>query len=91
MDSIAQTALRDSEIINETASTGDAWIRQRKEHMRAQKLSTKTKSLSSHKSSTKLLPRVMHGFQSTNNPWASQIINKTAFMGDSWIRQRKQP
>jgi hypothetical protein len=42
MDSTAQTAVRDLEIINKTASTGDARIRQRKEHIQAQKLSTKT-------------------------------------------------
>jgi hypothetical protein len=40
---------------NETASTGDAWIRQRKEPKWAQK------------SSTKPLPRVTHGFDSTNS------------------------
>jgi hypothetical protein len=31
MHSTAQTALAASEIFNETASTGDAWIRQRKQ------------------------------------------------------------
>jgi len=68
MDSTAQTApadskiiienwfTPDSEIINETASTGDAWIRQRKQ------------PLGTRKSSTKLLPQVTHGFDSTNSP-----------------------
>jgi hypothetical protein len=56
MDSTAQTAHVASEIINETASTGDAWIGQRKQSMGPQK------------SSTKLRPRVMHGFDSANNP-----------------------
>jgi hypothetical protein len=53
MDSTAQTAPRASEIITETASTGDAWIRQRKEPMWALKSSTKTESLQDQKSSTK--------------------------------------
>jgi hypothetical protein len=44
------------EIINETASTGDSWIRQRKEPMMPKK------------SSTKLLPRVTRGFDSANSP-----------------------
>jgi hypothetical protein len=69
MDSTAQTALMDSEIINEnrvavdleilneTTSTGDAWIRQRK------------KPLWPQKSSTKLLPLVMHGFDSAKSPY----------------------
>jgi hypothetical protein len=45
MDSTAQTAPAALEIFNETASTGDAWIRQLKEPMWATKSSTKTKSL----------------------------------------------
>ena len=68
MDSTAQTAPVDSEIINEnwvtvdleilneTASTDDAWIRQRKRPPWPQK------------SSTKLLPRVRHGFDNANSP-----------------------
>jgi hypothetical protein len=58
----------DSKIINETAYTGEAWIRQRKEPIWALKSSTKTQSLATQKSSTKLLPRVMHGFDSANSP-----------------------
>jgi hypothetical protein len=54
MDSTAQSAPVASEIINETASTGGAWIRQRKQ------------SLGTQKSSTKLVPRVPHGFDSAN-------------------------
>jgi len=46
----------ESEIINETASTGDAWIRHSKQPMWPQK------------SSSKLLPRVMHGFDSAKSP-----------------------
>jgi len=66
MDSTAQTALVDSEIINETAFTGDAWIRQRK------------KPLCPQKSSTKLLPRVTHGFDSANTPlWTQKSSTKT--------------
>jgi len=103
MDSTAQTATAASEIFNETASTGDEWIRQRKQ------------ALGPQKSSTKLLPVVTHGFDSTNSPWglrnhqrnwfhesrmhstaqtapaASEIFNETASTGDAWIRQRKQP
>jgi hypothetical protein len=52
MDSTAQTAPPASEVITESASTGDAWIRQLKQPLRLQK------------SSTKLLPRVTHGFDS---------------------------
>jgi hypothetical protein len=56
MDSTAQTALVALEIINETASSRDPWIRQRKQPMWLQK------------SSTKLLPQVMHAFDSAHNP-----------------------
>ena len=52
MDSTAQTDPRDYDIINETASTGDAWIRQPKQ------------ALVTHISSTKLRPRVTLGFDS---------------------------
>jgi len=69
----------ESEIINETAFTGDAWIRHSKEPMWPQK------------SSTKVLPRVTHGFDSANSPAASEIFIETASTGDAWIRQRKQP
>jgi len=79
MDLTPQTALMGSEIIKEnwvaaffeiiskTASTSEAWIRQRKQPMWAQKSSKKTKSLPTQKSSTKLLPRVTHGFDSANS------------------------
>jgi hypothetical protein len=68
MDSTAQTAAVALEFIYETASKGDAWIRQRKESMWAQKSSTKTESLPTQKSSTKLLPQETHGFDSPNSP-----------------------
>jgi hypothetical protein len=58
----------DSEIINKTASTGDTWIRQRKQPLWTPKSSTKTESLSSQKSSTKLLLRVTHWFHSAKSP-----------------------
>jgi hypothetical protein len=45
-----------SEIINETASTGDAWIRERKQ------------LLGTQKSLMKVLPWVMPGFDSANSP-----------------------
>jgi hypothetical protein len=51
-----QTSPSDSYIINETAATGDAWIRQPKEAIRTQI------------SSTKLNPWVTLGFDSPNNP-----------------------
>jgi len=103
MDSTAQTTHVASEIINETASTGDAWIGQRKQSMGPQK------------SSTKLLPRVTRGLDSANSPWglrnhqrncfhgsrldstaqtapaASEIFNENASTSDEWIQQRKQP
>jgi len=103
MHSKAQTAPTASETLNETASTGDAWIRQRKLPIGPQK------------SSTKLLPRVTHAFDSANSPcglrnlqrncfhWgrmhstvqtapaASEIFNETDSTGDACIRQRKQP
>jgi len=103
MISIAQTAPAASEIFNETGSTGDAWIRQRRQPLLPQK------------SSPKVLPRVTHGFDSANGPcglrnlqrncfhWgsmdstaetapaASEIINETAYTRDPWIRQRKHP
>jgi hypothetical protein len=68
MDSTAQTAPTALEILNETAYTGEAWIRLRKELMWAMKSSTKTESLPNQKSSTKLLPRVTHGFDSAKSP-----------------------
>jgi len=55
MHSTAQTARAASEIFNETASTGDACIRQRKQPVRPQK------------SSTKLIPLVTHAFDSANS------------------------
>jgi hypothetical protein len=69
MDSTAQKAPVASEILNETASTGEAWIRQRKQPLWTQKTSMKTESLPTQKSLTKLLPRVTHGFDSRNSPY----------------------
>jgi len=57
----------ESEIMNETASTGDAWIRHRKQPKWPQK------------SSTKVLPRVMHGFDSANNPCRLRNIHRNCF------------
>jgi hypothetical protein len=54
--------LADSEIINETASPGDSWIRHRKHPLRTQKSSFKTELLPSQKSSTNLLPYLTRGF-----------------------------
>jgi len=55
MDSTAQTAPRDSEIINETVVTGAAWIGQPKQ------------PLGTQKSSSKLLPWVTLGFDSAKS------------------------
>jgi len=103
MHSTPQTAPAASEIFNETASTGNAWIGQC------------TYSMGLQKSSTKMLPRVTHAFDSANSPYdlrnlqrnyfhglgmdstaqrtpaASEIITENASIGDAWIRQRKQP
>jgi hypothetical protein len=79
MDSTAQTAPVALEIFNETSFTGDAWIRQRKEHVRPQK------------SSPKVLPRVTHGFDTQTAPVALEIFNETVSTGDAWIHSRKQP
>jgi len=79
MHSTAQTAPAASKIVNETVSTGDACIRQRKQPLRPLK------------SSTKLLPRVTHAFDSANSPCGPEIFNETVSTGDACIRQRKQP
>ena len=57
---------------------GDVWIRQRN-----QPVWTK-------KSSTKLLRRVTHGFDSTISPCGLRNHQKYASTGDAWIRQRNQ-
>ena len=64
MNSTAQTDPSDSDIINETAATGDAWIRQHKQ------------PLGTQISSTKLHPRVTHGFTAQTAPRDSEIINE---------------
>jgi len=79
MHSTAQTAHVGLEIINETAYTGEAWIRQRKEPMWALKSSTKTQSLQNQNSTAQTAPP------------ASEIITESASTGDTWIRQRRQP
>jgi len=66
MDSTAQTAPRDYDIINEPASTGDAWIQRPKQ------------ALVTQISSTKLRPRVMLGLRNdqrtavTDDGWIRQ-------------------
>jgi hypothetical protein len=57
----------ESEIINESASTGDAWIRHSKQPMWPQK------------ASTKVLPRVTHGFDSANSPCGLKNIHRNCF------------
>ena len=78
MDSTAQTAPRAYDIINETAATGDAWIRPPKQ------------PLGTTISSMKLHPRVTLGFETQTSPSDSDIINETAATGDAWIRQPKE-
>jgi hypothetical protein len=56
-----------SEIINETAFTGHAWKRQRKQPPWAQKSSKKTESLPTQ-IINKVFPQLTHGFNSTNMP-----------------------
>ena len=73
MDSTAHTAPPALEIIIESASTGDTWIRQRRQPLRPQK------------SSTKLLPRVTHGFDSARAHVDYEIINKNIVAVESEI------
>jgi hypothetical protein len=49
--------------------------------MWALKSSTKTESLQNQKSSTKLIPRVTHGFVSAKTHVGFEIINETASTG----------
>jgi len=69
LDGTAQTAPLASQIINETASTGDAWIRQREQ------------PLGTTKSSTKLLRRVTHGFYSAISPYGLRNHQWNCFHG----------
>jgi len=57
----------DSKIINESASTGDAWIRQRKQPLRPPK------------SSSKVLPQLTHDFDSTNSPYGLKNLQRNWF------------
>jgi hypothetical protein len=78
MDSTTQTAHWASEIINETASTGDACIRQTARAALETFNETASTSdawirqrkllIAPQKLSTKLLPRVTHAFDSANSP-----------------------
>jgi len=72
----AQTAHVASEIMNETAFTGDAWIRQRNQPLWPKKTSTKTESLSTQKPSTEMLPWVTHGFHGANSPCGVKTSTK---------------
>jgi hypothetical protein len=67
MHSTAQTAPATLEIFNETASTGDALIRPRKQPMGPQK------------SSTKLFPRVTHAFDSATSPCGFRKLQQNCF------------
>jgi hypothetical protein len=59
----------DSEIVNEKASIGDAWILQRSQPLFTQKKSTKMESVSTGKSSKKQLPKVTRGFVTVPIPF----------------------
>jgi hypothetical protein len=55
------------EIMNKIGSTNDAWIRQHKQLLWAQKSSKKTETLPNQKSTPKLLAQLTRGVYSTNN------------------------
>jgi len=102
MDSTAQTAPKDSNIINETAATGEAWIGQSKQPLGTQKSSTncyhggrmdltaQTAPRHSH-IINQLLAQVTQGLDSANSPWELRNHQRTAVMGDEWIRHPKHP
>ena len=79
MDSTAQTAPLPSKIFNETASTRDLWIRQRKQPLWLQKYQR----------------NCFHGLHMDSTaqtfPRDSEAIYETASMGEAWIRQRNPP
>jgi len=79
MDSIVQTVPLTSEIINESASTGDAWIRERKQ------------PLWRHKSLTKLLPQVTPGLTAQKAPKDYKIINEIVSTGDAFFDNANSP
>jgi hypothetical protein len=84
-----------SEIVNETDCEGDAWICQRQQPLLSLKLSTKTSSLSTLKSSPKNFPKVMRGFGRAHNSCSlrksqrkrsyvdCEIVNETTSKGDA--------
>jgi len=91
MHSTPQTAPAASEIFNETASIGDAWIRQRKQPKGIQKSSTKLSHwrLENHQRNCFNGSGVHSKAQTA--PAASEIFIENASTGDACIRQRKQP
>jgi hypothetical protein len=91
MHSTAQPAPAALEIFNETASTGDAWIRQRKQHMAPQKSSTKLSRwrLENHQRNCFNGGR-MHSKAQTATA-APEIFIENVSTGDACIRQRKEP
>jgi hypothetical protein len=74
MDSTTPT---DSDIINECAATSAALLRQ------------PNQPLGTQKSSTKLFPRVTHGFDSRNSPYGLRYHKRTAATGDASIQKHK--
>ena len=95
---ITENLADDLEIINETASRVDAWIGQRTQSQLTQKSTPKTESLPPWKSSPTLLPswHLVSSMRTvpidsiivTENRLAddSEIINKTAYTAEAWIR-----
>jgi len=91
MHSTAQTAPAASEIFNETASTGDAWIRQRKQPKGPQKSSTKLSRWRLENLQRNCFHWLRMHSAAQTAPAALEIFNETASTGHAWIRQRKQP
>ena len=100
MDSSAPTAFVESEIVNdnwvaaeseiitETPTKGEAWIQKCSQPLLSQKMSRKTESVSTGKSSMKQLPKVTHGFVSAPNPcWLRKCRWKLCHY-HFWNRQR---
>ena len=91
------------DIVNETYSKGDAWIRMWSQPLLTQKNSTKTESVATGKSLSTQVPKVTSGFLSApsavdletiNENWATSvfnIVNETDSKGDACIQKCSQP
>jgi len=76
----------DWEIIIETPSKSDAWIRKRSQTLLTQKKSTKTELEPTGKSSPKNLPEVTRGFESARSPCCLRKSDLTISKGIAWFR-----